>query len=43
VDVRHAPPQRHVRDKATRTFAEPGTFAYVCSLHAGMVGTVVVK
>jgi plastocyanin len=25
---------------ATRTFAEPGTYAYVCTLHAGMVGTV---
>ena len=28
---------------AERTFASTGTFAYVCSLHAGMVGTVVVK
>jgi plastocyanin len=28
---------------ATRQFAQPGTFAYVCSLHAGMVGTVVVQ
>ncbi|AHG89355.1 blue (type 1) copper domain protein [Gemmatirosa kalamazoonensis] len=25
---------------ASRTFASPGTFAYVCTLHAGMVGTV---
>jgi plastocyanin len=32
-----------VSDKATRTFAQPGTFAYVCTLHGGMVGTVVVK
>jgi plastocyanin len=28
---------------ATRQFAQPGTFAYVCTLHAGMVGTVVVQ
>ena len=28
---------------ATRQFAQTGTFAYVCSLHAGMVGTVVVQ
>ena len=28
---------------AARVFAQPGTYAYVCSLHAGMVGTVVVQ
>jgi len=28
---------------ATRQFPQAGTFAYVCSLHAGMVGTVVVQ
>lgn len=26
----------------TRTFGEPGTFDYVCTLHGGMMGTVVV-
>jgi len=25
---------------AARTFAAPGTYAYACTLHAGMVGTV---
>ena len=25
---------------ASRTFAAPGTYAYACTLHAGMVGTV---
>lgn len=27
-------------NSVARTFATPGTYAYVCTLHAGMVGTV---
>jgi plastocyanin len=27
----------------TRTFPSVGTFAYLCSLHAGMTGTVTVR
>ena len=30
-------------DEATRTFTEPGTYAYACTLHPGMVGAVVVE
>lgn len=30
-------------DEATRVFDEPGTFAYACTLHPGMVGAVVVE
>ena len=26
----------------TRTFTDPGTFDYVCTLHGGMTGTVTV-
>jgi plastocyanin len=32
-----------LNDQASRTFTTPGTYAYVCTLHAGMVGTVIVK
>ena len=28
---------------ATRTFAAPGTFAYACTIHPGMIGSVIVK
>jgi plastocyanin len=27
----------------TRTFATPGTYAYVCGIHASMHGTIVVN
>lgn len=27
----------------SRTFTTPGTFAYACTLHSGMIGTVTVK
>ena len=29
--------------EAQRTFTTSGTFAYACTLHAGMIGTVVVR
>ena len=29
--------------QVARTFATAGTFGYDCSLHAGMVGTVIVR
>jgi plastocyanin len=30
-------------NQAERQFDTPGTYAYACTLHAGMIGTVVVK
>ncbi len=27
----------------TQSFAEPGTYDYVCTLHSGMTGTVIVE
>ncbi|MBV9880248.1 MAG: hypothetical protein JO180_07110 [Gemmatirosa sp.] len=30
-------------NQASRTFTAAGTYAYACTLHAGMIGTVVVK
>ena len=34
--------QAHTSGSSTRTFANPGNYAYQCTLHAGMTGTVVV-
>jgi len=30
-------------NQASRDFTQPGTYAYACTLHPGMIGTVVVK
>jgi plastocyanin len=30
-------------NSATRTFTTTGTFAYACTIHPGMIGTVIVK
>jgi plastocyanin len=29
-----------LQESATRTFPTPGSYSYICSLHAGMTGTV---
>jgi plastocyanin len=31
------------QDRFTHTFAEPGSFTYLCTLHPHMVGTIVVE